>query len=892
LQEYYQDELDDQFTIVWNRTNYWTMQTRWACQQDMIVNLWTQALNAIGKDASFFTERRHLFVIESLPLCYSAGVRVNGSDGVGTYGSDDVSLNNGGILEVRLSSASQPHLTVFAHEFGHNLGWPHANRQECRQKNSRLVTWDQSNSGECRIIEYGDKNNIMGASYGDPHLATTNKYQIGVLRIGEGLKEITASGSGTVTLDRLPIQGGSGLQGLVFPSGSGLNDPLAGASYFFEYRPAWGSAYGVPVLRLDRDDQEASSIVAQPADDADWGENYSDSPEYLQVGETFRSASGDLAVTVLSLDDEHARLSYSYTALPDDCAPDTTTTCSLASGQATGRIGAYQDRDWFKFTVPETGQWFVEATIGGAVEGAVLSGKIVDASGNLFAVTAALEVDATRRIGTIAASGLDAGKEYYFVAEAAYSEYLAFDYTLKLKRDDCGGWIINYACTAAPGTTRIDGVFEYYNDTDVYSFTPTADGAYTFQVQGTSQVFAILMDGFEQIALGQPTEVGPVQVTAFLQAGKTYRFGLYLNVQQYDLPYTVLISYPAPSGGVDPHGNLNNIETRSGGIWVRGWAADPDLPTTPIQVKVSIGGVLGATGAEQFTLNATLQRTDIPRTYPTYGEYHGFNQTLTTAKRGTQQVYVYAVNLAGTGGADKLIAIRTVNIGVDPHGNVNNIEARPGGIWVRGWAADADAPTTPIQVKVSIGGVLGASGAEQFTLNATLQRTDIPRTYPTYGEYHGFNQTLTTAKRGTQQVYVYAVNLAGTGGADKLIAIRTVNIGVDPHGNVNNIEARPGGIWVRGWAADADAPTTPIQVKVSIGGVLGASGTQQYTLNATLQRTDIPRTYPALGEYHGFNQTLTTTKRGTQQVYFYAVNAPGTGGADKLLAMRTITISG
>jgi hypothetical protein len=221
--------------------------------------------------------------------------------------------------------------------------------------------------------------------------------------------------------------------------------------------------------------------------------------------------------------------------------------------------------------------------------------------------------------------------------------------------------------------------------------------------------------------------------------------------------------------GTDPQGNLNNIETRSGGIWVRGWVADNDAPTTAIQAKVVIGD---GSAAETFLLDANLWRSDITRTYPQFGTDHGFNQTLTTSLRGEQKVYVYAVNAAGTGGADKLIATRTVTIGVDPQGNLNNIEARPGGLWVRGWAADNDEPTTVLQVKVSIGGDLGVG--EEHTLNANLSRLDIPRTYPQFGTDHGFNQTVSTAKTGTQQVYVYAVNVGG--GADKLIAVRTVTI--------------------------------------------------------------------------------------------------------------------
>jgi hypothetical protein len=233
----------------------------------------------------------------------------------------------------------------------------------------------------------------------------------------------------------------------------------------------------------------------------------------------------------------------------------------------------------------------------------------------------------------------------------------------------------------------------------------------------------------------------------------------------------------------------------------------------------------------------------------------------------------------------------TLNVaaaGFDPQGNLNNIETRSGGIWVRGWAADMDAPLEQLAVYVSIGGELGVG--DTFGIEANLWRSDIPRTYPEFGTDHGFNATLPTDLRGEQKVYVYAENAPGTGGAQyKLLAIRTVLIGTDPHGNLNNIEARPGGIWVRGWAADWDVPTEKVRVKVSIGGELGAGET--HTLDAGLWRQDIPRTYPELGTDHGFNQTLTTSKRGAQPVYVYAVNAPGTGGADKLIAVRTVVIS-
>jgi hypothetical protein len=389
----------------------------------------------------------------------------------------------------------------------------------------------------------------------------------------------------------------------------------------------------------------------------------------------------------------------------------------------------------------------------------------------------------------------------------------------------------------------------------------------------------------------------PVDATYFAVVGVGH-------VQGVDATIAVFSSH-------DPRGAVDGAEARPGAVWVRGWAADNDAPNRPLQVKVCVGGKLEDPGVEVTVLTANATRTDIPGVYPQFGTDHGFNRVIPTSKTGSVPVYVYAVNTGA--GADKLLAGRKVVIN-DPRGAIDSVcaagsvcnAASPpvigaGAVWVRGWAADDDAPAEKLQVRVVVEKP-GDPDVEQTVLTAEGNRTDLARAYPVLGADHGYNKVITTTKSGRVLVSVYAVNAAGTGGNDKLLGTRAVVVSHDPHGAIDSVcaagsacnAASPpvigaGAVWVRGWAADYDAPAATLDVKVSIGGPLGSTN-ETATLKAIGNRTDLARAYPALGADHGYNKVITTTRRGQVPVYIYAVNAAGTGGADKLLGVRTVTV--
>lgn len=72
------------------------------------------------------------------------------------------------------------------------------------------------------------------------------------------------------------------------------------------------------------------------------------------------------------------------------------------------------------------------------------------------------------------------------------------------------------------------------------------------------------------------------------------------------------------------------------------------------------------------------------------------------------------------------------------------------GVLIQGWAADSDAPTTPLTVKISIDG-----GVQTFTAGSA--RDDVAAAYPGFGSNHGFD-VVVPLSGNDHTVCVTAVN--------------------------------------------------------------------------------------------------------------------------------------
>lgn len=232
--------------------------------------------------------------------------------------------------------------------------------------------------------------------------------------------------------------------------------------------------------------------------------------------------------------------------------------------------------------------------------------------------------------------------------------------------------------------------------------------------------------------------------------------------------------------GSNPQGSLDGASSPTAGTFsVRGWAFDRDAPTSPINIHAYVGGPAGSPNAEGFDLGAAnTSRPDVNAVYPGVGNNHGYETTVATGKRGSQPVYVYAINVGG--GSNVLLGQGTVNIAdPEPFGSFDSLTSSPHmQLRMQGWAIDRNAPTSPVTLHAYVGGPAGAPGAEFHDLGpASVRRSDVAAVYPGTGENHGFDRTVTTRKTGSQPVYVYAINQGP--GSNRLILARTVTVAMD-----------------------------------------------------------------------------------------------------------------
>ncbi len=117
--------------------------------------------------------------------------------------------------------------------------------------------------------------------------------------------------------------------------------------------------------------------------------------------------------------------------------------------------------------------------------------------------------------------------------------------------------------------------------------------------------------------------------------------------------------------GDNPVGYLDLATSPAPGqVRVRGWAFDPDAPTEPLSIRLSVGGKEGTGGAVTYELGpvAIRSRRDVAGEFPEAGARHGFDLSLATVKSGRQRVCAYALNLAD--GEDRLLGCKGATIPV------------------------------------------------------------------------------------------------------------------------------------------------------------------------------------------------------------------------------------
>ncbi|MGN0470995.1 MAG: RICIN domain-containing protein, partial [Acutalibacteraceae bacterium] len=140
----------------------------------------------------------------------------------------------------------------------------------------------------------------------------------------------------------------------------------------------------------------------------------------------------------------------------------------------------------------------------------------------------------------------------------------------------------------------------------------------------------------------------------------------------------------------------------------------------------------------------------------TSGAYSGFEiESCNVSSDG--QLY-FNVNrwTSSSGNHDAILRFNGyVANGFNPDGYVDAINGGVGTVNVRGWTFDKDCAAISIPVHVYIGGPAGSGEGHAITANTT--RTDVNSAFGC-GNYHGFDATISTSLRGSQPVYIYAIN--------------------------------------------------------------------------------------------------------------------------------------
>lgn len=114
------------------------------------------------------------------------------------------------------------------------------------------------------------------------------------------------------------------------------------------------------------------------------------------------------------------------------------------------------------------------------------------------------------------------------------------------------------------------------------------------------------------------------------------------------------------------------------------------------------------------------------------------------------------------------------------------------------------------------------------------------------------------------------------------------DIGNNPTSALDSVSGGTGTVRVSGWTFDRDDPTQSLSVHVYIGGSAGSPGAEGVSIPANQSRGDVDNAFH-VGEFHGFDSVIPTSKTGNQDIYVYAINIGG--GQNTEIGHKTVYIS-
>lgn len=192
---------------------------------------------------------------------------------------------------------------------------------------------------------------------------------------------------------------------------------------------------------------------------------------------------------------------------------------------------------------------------------------------------------------------------------------------------------------------------------------------------------------------------------------------------------------------------------------VAGWTYDPTDTAATATVQIIVDRRI-------FNFMARQPRADVQQAYHLSSANHGFVGQV-SVPGGTHRICVYGV---GINRDRTLLKCTTVMVPTIPNGRVDTIRNNGGGYFrLTGWEYDPDRDAGPGRVHVYVDKV-------GYAFNAAAARPDVQAHYKLAGDQVGFN-VLVPVRPGTHQICAYAINVAGTAGANVNLGCHTVKRG-------------------------------------------------------------------------------------------------------------------
>lgn len=311
-----------------------------------------------------------------------------------------------------------------------------------------------------------------------------------------------------------------------------------------------------------------------------------------------------------------------------------------------------------------------------------------------------------------------------------------------------------------------------------------------------------------------------------------------------------------------PEGVLSSMATGVGSLTLSGWAVDPDAISSSVNISIQVDSAW-------YLLVANQAGDDMSTSYPGAGDQHAFAGTIQVPP-GVRTLCVYLGNQgAGTTGS---LGCQTVTIkDTSPRGEIRDIWTTMDGISLWGWAADQDAPTSPLDIRVVTNNILQTWQADQ-------PWQPISDLMPGVGIDHGWGSTLRVGA-GDYSVCVYAVNKGA--GADTNLGCRNVTVpSGSPKAEIRGLWTTTAGISLWGWAIDPDSLTLAAPISIQVD-------SSWYAWQADQEYLPAKDYVEGAGERHGWGGTLAASP-GAHTICVYVGNRGA--GTDISLGCRVVTV--